>query len=582
MNQCITFDIFNGNELRNFAGLAVSYRSELRNILAYIRFHTIPQSLCQKRKVAQMIYCEQDGIRTDAAQGARIATLPNKIGSVRKESFVRFVYPFLFDSDAFSSLTQSISEASWRNDTECRPIWKSSCFAEDDLLPHVARYLNEGGGDVSCVKDAGHSTAHLWSMQRDALDSVNWGLGAKAEWRIELSKNRTIRFRWVSIELTIFRLGTGFFTIEACPCSHDLASWIDFIYYFRFFGGNRATSLHARRRLGPNIWEDFYPPVIDKIEDTDKVCLHSICVLDYVLRSAVSGKYVTQRWWQDVFIPGQAIPYVCLLVEDAPTEPKHKAELLYLIRTIFHSNQMLHPSDDDIRLDHASVLSYAMDQWFFFSLDGGGYLAMNPPKEEFFVKTMPDHVRKQYFLLFLISANQRFSLMSLQQQVAEKWLTQNVAHRELTFERIYEHILEFEARVYFAQVMQREHHHRCYRKCQEVFQISQLHEELSGEVKRMYERINLERSERMQRRIDLLTFMIGLPALMFGFMSVPWENLDVSWTWRIAAFVGLMAFGGILVLCVRTSGTVNKNNSINKRIRYANEWSGAKDKEVHH
>jgi hypothetical protein len=182
---------------------------------------------------------------------------------------------------------------------------------------------------------------------------------------------------------------------------------------------------------------------------------------------------------------------------------------------------------------------------------------MNPPNDDFFMNTMPDHVRKQYFLLFLISANQRFSLLSLQQEIADNWLAKKNDDRDLTFEHIYEHLLEFEARVYFAQVMQKNHHHRCYLKCQEVFQITKLHEELSEEIQRMYERINLERSEKIQRRIDFLTFMIGLPALILSFIATPWESMKISWALRIIIFILLISFGWLIVLCLRTSKVMN-------------------------
>ncbi len=128
---------------------------------------------------------------------------------------------------------------------------RCSNFADDDVLPHVARYLNTEY-DASYAEN-NYSTAYLWSMRQDALDSINWGLGAKAEWMIEFNKGKTIPFQWHSVELAIFRLGVGALTIEAIPQAQDMISWLDFIPYFRFFsGGSDDDSIESNMILVSN------------------------------------------------------------------------------------------------------------------------------------------------------------------------------------------------------------------------------------------------------------------------------------------------------------------------------------------
>jgi cation transport ATPase len=55
------------------------------------------------------------------------------------------------------------------------------------------------------------------------------------------------------------------------------------------------------------------------------------------------------------------------------------------------------------------------------------------------------------------------------------------------------------ARGHFAQVMQREHHHRCYRKWQETFQVEQLYQEVSEEVREMHDYLLMQRTEDLKK-----------------------------------------------------------------------------------
>lgn len=475
------------------------------------------------------------------------------MSTVTKESFVKFVYPFLFDVADFQPLVRSVNEASWVKEGKPCLIWKRSSFSKEDLLPHVSTFLNAAGCENPSSAMPGEATAYMWTMQRASLDSIYWVLGAQADWLIELAKDKKIQFDWCSVELSLFMLGTGFLTVEVRPGSNDLNTWMDFIHHFRFTGGNRAPVFERHRNV-PADKLHLLPPSQDGVDPNASLKGVIGSIIRKILISASLTQDSGRPWWRDVFVPDQMIPFLCLGIDDPPLGDHEKSLMLYRIRNLFHSGQPLNPCEEDLSPAQGSLLQYARDQWFFFTLDGGGYLAINPPEHKFFREDVPDHVRKQYYLLFLISANQRFTLVSLQKEVASQWLCDSESHRAATFDQIYEHLLEFEARIYFAQVMQRDHHHRCYRKCQDVFQIVQMHQELSGEVARMYERISLERAERMQRKIDLLTFMIGLPALGFAFISAPWESWNVSWLWRLLILVGLIAVGGVLVLLVRTAG----------------------------
>ena len=112
--------------------------------------------------------------------------------------------------------------------------------------------------------------------------------------------------------------------------------------------------------------------------------------------------------------------------------------------------------------------------------------------------------------------------MGLSREVSEHWLRGGEKERTVIFERIRDRLLEFTARGYFTQVMQREHHHRVYRKWQEVFQLERLYQEVSEEVREMHEYLQTRQVHKLERRINALSAFIGVPALMFGFFVWLW------------------------------------------------------------
>ncbi len=79
--------------------------------------------------------------------------------------------------------------------------------------------------------------------------------------------------------------------------------------------------------------------------------------------------------------------------------------------------------------------------------------------------------------------------------------------RERAFGRIRLLLLSFTARGYFAQVMQRRHHHRCYVGWQETFQIPRLYEEVNQEVRSIHEYLLIRKTaqvERLTMRLNMI------------------------------------------------------------------------------
>ena len=110
-----------------------------------------------------------------------------------------FVYPLLFAPTTFQRRAEAVDRAEWLGRTRPLPVWAGLPFPEEDVLAHVARYLNPPP-DTS-------PTARLWGVHQDALQSPS-GLGASAAWRLTLPPRagveRALLFHLDSLRLALF------------------------------------------------------------------------------------------------------------------------------------------------------------------------------------------------------------------------------------------------------------------------------------------------------------------------------------------------------------------------------------------
>ena len=472
--------------------------------------------------------------------------------TVADSSFLLFVYPFLFDATEFQARADAIETADWQVKGQVFPVWKTARFPGQDMLAYVASYLNPLGGSA-------HATARLWKLN-EKLEEV-YGLAGRADWWLQMSKEG-IPFRLgevnednFAVQFALFRVGVGFLTVQVKPKSEEVSAWQDFLHHFRFVRGRRGVGVRALKSVGFDkqkgqpVYNPFYPePAGGVAQHPDGVGEFDDLLNSFLRTGALGGE--TEPWWREVFVPEQVIPFAVLFIDGSPKS--EDLELIYKVRNFFHSQQGENPAPEDLQWDHSSLLPYSGRQWFIFSLNGGSFLACDAPDTQFFRQDLPKHLREQYFILFLLTLHQRFVLMSLSQQVSDNWLAGDETARAQAFERIRDTLLDFTARGHFTQVMQREHHHRCYRKWQEIFQISQLYQEVRGEIREMHDYLQMKRTERirqlaeerqqqiaeqafldtereraaqerarhLEERLSLLGIIIGVPALVLSFLSI--------------------------------------------------------------
>ncbi len=455
-------------------------------------------------------------------------------------SSLRFVYPFLFPAERFRSHVASVDAAVWQGGRQPLQVWSSQAFPGDDLLRQVADFLNPPGDTPP--------TARLWAMCDPALTSAS-GLGggtghATASWTLA-ARETVIPFYLEDVQLALFQDGAGFLTICARPAGDSLTDWLDFLHHFRFIRGQRGVNVRAQRRTGIDPatrepkFSPFFPEPAGGLAQHPEGSAPLLDVMQAILQTGAAGAGAQDEgtWWREVFVPGQTLPFATLFVDEVPDG--EDARLLYRVRNFFHYHQEIFPAPEDLALDASAFLAYAQRQWFVFSLDGGAFVACDAPQTPFFRRTLPGHIDRQYYLLFLLALHQRFVLMMLSDEVARSWLPDGPAtagvdagadeRRVAAFERIRDALLTFTARGYFTQVMQQEHHHRCYRRWQEAFQVAALYAEVHTEVQEMYSYMQqlrqqylqqaVEEQQRrvdgVQRRFEQFAFIIGVPSLAF-------------------------------------------------------------------
>jgi hypothetical protein len=269
-------------------------------------------------------------------------------------------------------------------------------------------------------------------MEGNARQSTHClGAGSGITWHLIREKKWDLQFYIEDVQLLLFRVGVGFLTVRIKPeiepdaDGSNLSGWLDFLHFFRYLRRSRSVFVRAERRefnqdTRTRSQQPYFPSLAGGPVPSDSQ--EKRVFFDVVRGLLQSSVPVGQedRWWRDVFIADQALPYAALFLEGA-AEPQQR-HLLYKVHNFFHSAEGEHPAACELELDQPDLIPDAERQWFVFSLDGGAFVAFDPPATPFFHDTLPDHLDTRYLLVYLLALHQRFALMGLTEDVSQHWL----------------------------------------------------------------------------------------------------------------------------------------------------------------
>ena len=103
--------------------------------------------------------------------------------------------------------------------------------------------------------------------------------------------------------------------------------------------------------------------------------------------------------------------------------------------------------------------------------------------------------------------------------------------------------------------MQRENHHKCYLKWQEIFQIKRLYQEISDEIRFMHTHLQVETDRKVQENdenlnkvLNIFTWLIGVPVIVLTILDV---GTSAGWMNTTIVATTSLLVGGIIFWTIK-------------------------------
>jgi len=440
----------------------------------------------------------------------------------RRGSFMRLVLPLAFPRGRFEERCRMISQQS---DDKGRLLWELADPSLNDFLPHVRHHLNRrptsssGPGDMpSPEQDA---LGFVWQLQPKSIDSV---LLRSDSWQLclpqkEGRKVTEVRFRITDAYLAVFRPDICFGVIHVTPRSFSVASWFDLLHFLRFYGP-RAKALTLSGGGRRYKMADLIGPVVSSaLLENERL---SFAYGSQAAAANASGRPPTDpvRYAKDLFVPGEMLVFSSLFLDGVTTE--QKPELLARVRGGFHSLQDVRASSGG-HDNRDWLVPYRDGQQFVLSIQGSAFVAFDAGLDQFTNDTLPDHLEKTYFVMFLLVLVQRFALTEFSEQVV--WITPRTSSRskrgalQAQLDRVVNlerQLLEFTGRCFYLQVSQGPDHHLYYDRLRNINQVEGLYREVKEEVGALRNYVDsLDRQERERRASLVQVAVMVITAIFF-------------------------------------------------------------------
>lgn len=474
--------------------------------------------------------------------------------SCRPESRLRFALPFRFERDTIADRIGSLigmtvdhwtsAEGAPASGPVAAPVWGRSSLAHARLylLPHLGAFINTDPATVS--PHSSRAAAHLMSLTPAGVRALR-GDRHHANWALKPRYREPLQLRIEAADVMLLELGIGVLVITICVLDDTAAAWFEALHSLRFAAGERAPAVY----VCPDGFRDVSEcPVL--LTGRKENVINAATVFRVLLTGGrIDTEEYRKSWWQPIFLAEQLVPYSSVFLDGASADDHQRMLLAHRLRFAFGPTQdvsasaaMLNAVDDD-------GLPYAERMLFTCAVDGGGFLACDAPETEFWKSTLPSHLQAEYLLVFLVVLAQRTALVSMSKRVAEQWAqpvapdeTSRVATSAQAFAGLLGSILEYTARLEFAQIFHTQHHHACYELWRRAFEVSLVYEEVRSEVDAMraflderaqaraneQERSKEARQRRFERLIYIITFLVlpaQIPIGLFAARLADWPGV---------------------------------------------------------
>jgi len=269
-------------------------------------------------------------------------------------------------------------------------------------------------------------------------------------------------------------------------------SWIDFIHFFRFAGGPRAEGNHIQAIRNDN-HEPFIPKFVIKSGDSNSHNFKIENLIFSILDLVTCPESGENRWWKEIYTKDYLIPYYYINLECE--DISERDSFTYRLDSFLKSDSLILINENSKLANNERFLSLWNDHYFIFNIEGGGLVSFRSIENDFFKSILPDHIMKHYYILYLISLQQKFFTTFLSEKIADVWLEAEtlkenyqkyIVYLQDSFKEIQDLLLTFSSIGNYSQIVYSQHHHDVYKKWREILGIDLIYEEVKDEIEYIY------------------------------------------------------------------------------------------------
>lgn len=422
---------------------------------------------------------------------------PNGRGGVRNTSFSFFLEPVEISAHSYASIVGSL-----RQKRECNgPTWEPfKGFHLDAMSPQVRSAFQ--------VDELPPVTA--WSLSDEARSR----LLLDREWTLRFDLGaRDIAFRFgddpFAVLLVLFEPGCALFVVNVAPTSHAVADWLDFMSAF-----SNGDPIRGSELIAPSGESSPTTP------DWAGASLRVPELLHHFFMETGAAPEDCQSF-KPAFFLDRLIPFFALYFDNTVLS-QHQAEVLYRLRHHLSSSRRLPDNFERRHLHDETDLVPGGTGYVLCARSHGGLVCFG--SDEISKPDMePDYLWQEFLPLHLFALAQRCCIASISERMTGQWLPtrrQSLGVQQKAFEKIREDMLHFRARLYFSHASHRQMPTQYYRRLQSALEVDRMFAEVQSAVAEMHDYLNAKRTERFQKRINVIATAFLIPSLLFSFLGI--------------------------------------------------------------